>query len=53
MRCREIKKERKIFFLGAWLGAFVGGQHSAEAQALVHSWLEAGKRRWGWIRICA
>ena len=35
----EIKVHRKIFFLGAWLGAFVDGQQSAEAQAAVHAWL--------------
>ena len=35
----QIKQRRKIFFLGAWLGSFVGGQHSAEAQAAVHDWL--------------
>jgi len=35
----EIKQRRKIFFLGAWLGAFIDGQHSAEAQATVHEWL--------------
>jgi aminopeptidase N len=31
----DIKKHRKIFFLGAWLGAFIEGQNSAEAQAAV------------------
>ncbi len=36
----EIKVHRKIFFLGAWLGAFVEGQDSAAAQAAVHAWLE-------------
>ena len=35
----EIKKDRKIFFLGAWLGAFFGGQVDAEAQAAVTRWL--------------
>ena len=35
----DIKQHRKIFFLGAWLGAFIEGQNSAEAQAIVHSWL--------------
>jgi aminopeptidase N len=35
----EIKLHRKIFFLGAWLGAFVDGQKSPEAQAAVHAWL--------------
>ncbi|HEY9139033.1 MAG TPA: peptidase M1, partial [Terriglobus sp.] len=35
----EIKRDRKIFFLGAWLGAFLGGQTSAEAQRIVDAWL--------------
>jgi aminopeptidase N len=39
----EIKQHRKIFFLGAWLGAFIDGQNtmenSLEAQAAVHAWL--------------
>jgi aminopeptidase N len=36
----SIKQHRKIFFLGAWLGAFMDGQHSATAQAEVHGWLD-------------
>jgi aminopeptidase N len=39
----EIKLHRKIFFLGAWLGAFVDGQKSPEAQAAVHAWLAGTK----------
>ena len=35
----QIKQKRKIFFLGAWLGAFLDGQQDAEAQAAVHAWL--------------
>jgi aminopeptidase N len=35
----EIKLHRKIFFLGAWLGAFIDGQNSAAAQSTVHEWL--------------
>lgn len=35
----EIKRDRKIFFLGAWLGAFLGGQTSPEAQRIVDAWL--------------
>ncbi len=35
----EIKQHRKIFFLGAWLGAFLDGQNSAQAAAAVHAWL--------------
>ncbi len=37
----EIKRTRKIFFLGVWLSAFLDGQHSPEAQAVVHAWLAA------------
>ena len=37
----QIKRTRKIFFLGAWLSAFLDGQHSPEAQAAVHAWLAA------------
>ena len=39
----EIKLHRKIFFLGAWLGAFLDGQNTLEAspqaQAAVRAWL--------------
>jgi aminopeptidase N len=35
----EIKRDRKIFFLGAWLGAFLGGQTSMTALDDVHAWL--------------
>jgi aminopeptidase N len=35
----QIKRERKIFFLLAWLNAFTGGQQSATAQAEVHEFL--------------
>jgi aminopeptidase N len=42
----DIKQHRKIFFLGAWLGAFIEGQNtiqnSPEAQTAVRGWL-AGK----------
>ena len=38
-----IKQHRKIFFLGAWLGAFIGGQdtlqNSVNAQTAVQTWL--------------
>ncbi|MHC1479739.1 M1 family aminopeptidase [Frateuria aurantia] len=34
-----IKRHREIFFLLAWLNAFIGGQHSPQAQALVHDYL--------------
>ena len=39
-----IQRNRRIFFLGAWLGAFIGGQSSAEALALVDRFLEAHPR---------
>lgn len=35
----EIKRDRKIFFLGAWLGAFLDGQASEAALEEVHGWL--------------
>ena len=41
----EIKQHRKIFFLGAWLNAFLDGQNtlanSGPAQTEVHAWLAA------------
>ncbi|HWY68386.1 MAG TPA: M1 family aminopeptidase [Terriglobales bacterium] len=37
----QVKRERKIFFVLAWLGAFIGGQQSAAADAEVHDWLKA------------
>jgi aminopeptidase N len=38
----QMKRERKIFFVLAWLGAFIGGQQSAASDAEVHEWLKAG-----------
>ena len=35
----QIKRERKIFFLMAWLNAFISGQQSAEAASQVRLWL--------------
>jgi len=35
----QIKRERKIFFVLAWLNAFIGGQQSAAAQAQVREFL--------------
>ena len=35
----EIKRDRKIFYLGVWLGAFLGGQTSLQADAVVKQWL--------------
>jgi aminopeptidase N len=34
-----IQANRRIFFLGSWLGAFIGGQQSAEALAVVDKYL--------------
>jgi aminopeptidase N len=35
----QVKRERKIFFMLAWLNAFIGGQQSAVAQKQVHDYL--------------
>lgn len=35
----QVKRERKIFFLLAWLNAFIDGQQSSAAQAQVHEFL--------------
>ena len=35
----QVKQQRKIFFVLAWLDAFIQGQDSAAADAEVHSWL--------------
>ncbi|MCU0646480.1 MAG: ERAP1-like C-terminal domain-containing protein [Gemmatimonadaceae bacterium] len=39
-----IQQNRRIFFLGAWLGAVMGGQRDAEALATVDRWLAAHPR---------
>jgi aminopeptidase N len=36
-----IQKNRRIFYLGSWLDAFIGGQQSAPALAQVQGWLTA------------
>ncbi|MDQ6612814.1 MAG: ERAP1-like C-terminal domain-containing protein [Gemmatimonadota bacterium] len=36
---RYIQANRRIFFLGGWLGAFIGGQRSAPALAVVKKYL--------------
>jgi aminopeptidase N len=36
----QVKRERKIFFMLAWLNAFIGGQQSAAAQKQVHDLLD-------------
>lgn len=35
----EIKRDRKIFYLGVWLDAFLGDQISSEAEVTVKQWL--------------
>ena len=35
----QVKRERKIFFLLAWLNAFIGGQQSEAAKGQVHEYL--------------
>jgi aminopeptidase N len=39
----QVKRERKIFFMLAWLNAFIGGQQSAEAQKQVHDYLKTAE----------
>ena len=34
-----IQANRRIFFLGGWLGAFIGGQHDSEGLAVVRRYL--------------
>lgn len=34
-----IKRDRKIFFLGVWLGGFMDGQTSPQAETVVRQWL--------------
>lgn len=34
-----IQQNRRIFFLGSWLGAFLGGQSTAPALTIVNDWL--------------
>jgi aminopeptidase N len=36
----QVKQQRKIFFLVGWLNAFLGGQHSPEALAVVDEFLK-------------
>jgi aminopeptidase N len=37
----QVKRERKIFFLLAWLNAFIDGQQSETAQRQVHDFLNS------------
>jgi aminopeptidase N len=34
-----IQRNRRIFFLGSWLGAFIGGQHDSSALRLIDEYL--------------
>lgn len=34
-----VQRNRRIFFLGSWVGSFIGGQRSAESLALVEDFL--------------
>jgi aminopeptidase N len=36
-----IQQNRRIFFLGSWLGSFLGGHRSPEALSVVHQWLRS------------
>ena len=38
-RLPELKRTRKIFFVGNWLAAFIGGQTGADALAEVNTFL--------------
>lgn len=37
----NLKRNRKIFFVNGWLGAFIGGQKSEEALQIVNKFLES------------
>jgi len=39
----HIKRERKIFFLVAWLDAFIDGQQSAKSDQIVHHYLDTAR----------
>ena len=39
----QVKHDRKIFFMLAWLNAFIGGQQSAAAQKQVHDFLQTAQ----------
>ena len=36
-----IQRNRRIFFLGSWLGAFIGGQHNTAALRAIDDYLAA------------
>ncbi len=39
----QVKRERKIFFLVAWLNAFIGGQQSKASDDIVHHYLDTAQ----------
>jgi aminopeptidase N len=39
-----IQRNRRIFFLGSWLGAFIGGQRDAPALRVIDDYLAARPR---------
>ena len=39
----QIKVQRKIFFLAAWLNAFIGGQQSKTSDDIVHHYLNVAR----------
>lgn len=39
----QVKRDRKIFFLVAWLDAFIGGQQSKAADDVVHHYLDTAQ----------
>jgi aminopeptidase N len=39
----QIKRERKIFFLVAWLDSFIDGQQSAKSDEIVHHYLDTAQ----------
>jgi aminopeptidase N len=39
----QIKEDRRIFFLGRWLAAFIGGQRSETARDDIHRYLNSAR----------
>jgi aminopeptidase N len=39
----QVKHERKIFFLVAWLDAFIGGQQGAKSDQIVHRYIDTAQ----------
>ena len=36
-----LQRNRRIFFIGSWLGAFIGGQSTPRAAAIIHEFLDS------------